>query len=109
MILLLALPVLAAVAVAHRWMQGYAPSNVLARRVRASRPRLSTALMLMALADVLLLTMKITASATEAGAPGWLNAVVLILAWDTIKVALLAAVCAARGVRRVVHLPAGSF
>lgn len=63
--------------------------------------------MLMALTAVLLLTVKITASAVEAGAPGWLNAVVLILAWDSIKIALLTAVCAARGVWRTVPLLVG--
>jgi hypothetical protein len=90
MILLLALPVLAVVALAHRYLQIYAPSNVLIRRVRASRPRLSTVVMLIALTGILLVAMKLTSSAAEAGALGWLNLAVLLLAWDAIKIALLA-------------------
>jgi len=90
MILLLALPVLAMVALAHRYLQLYAPSNVLVRRVRASHPRPSTVVMLVTLTAILLVAMEFASNAVEAGAPGWLNLVVLIFAWDAIKIALLA-------------------
>lgn len=89
MILLLALPVMAAVALAHRCILLNAPSNVLIRRTRASQPRPRTAAAVLALAAGLLVAMKVVADAVVAGAPGWLNLVVLVLAWDAIKLALL--------------------
>ena len=46
---------------------------------------------LLALAVVLMTAMHALAERVAAGAPGWLNLVVLVLAWDGIKVALLAA------------------
>ena len=39
MLILLALPVIVAVAAFHRYLQIYAPSNLLVRRVRAQQPR----------------------------------------------------------------------
>lgn len=38
MLLLLALPVMAAVAAAHRYLQVYAPTNLLVRRLSAKEP-----------------------------------------------------------------------
>ncbi|MGN6782977.1 MAG: hypothetical protein ACTHJH_15925 [Marmoricola sp.] len=90
MIMLLAIPVIAAVALAHRYLLLYAPSNVLTRRVRAARPTLSTAAAMVVLATVLLVAMKVVSDAVAAGAPGWLNLVVLVLAWDVIRIGLLA-------------------
>ncbi|KQP66908.1 hypothetical protein [Nocardioides sp. Leaf285] len=91
MLLMLALPVLIAVAGMHRYMQLYAPSNVLARRVRMARPTFRMTGVLLALAVVLVTAMHALAEQVAAGAPGWLNLVVLVLAWDGVKVALLAA------------------
>ncbi|MEP9382927.1 hypothetical protein [Nocardioides sp. KR10-350] len=85
MLILLALPVIVAVAAMHRYLQDYAPSNVLIRRVRTHRPRCRTAFALAAVAGVLQIAMHAVAAAVAGGAPGWLNLVVLILAWDTIK------------------------
>ena len=48
------------------------------------------AIALMALAAVLLTLMHVLAEAIAAGAPGWLNLVVLVLAWDALKVGCLA-------------------
>lgn len=90
MVLLLALPVLAAVALVHRYLQLYAPSNLLARRVRTATPRLRISVGLLAVAATLLLGMHMVAEAVAAGAPDWLNFVVLVLAWDAIKVSWLA-------------------
>ena len=42
------------------------------------------------LAGLLLVGMHVLAEAVAAGAPGWLNLVVLVLAWDAIKVGGLA-------------------
>ncbi|WP_310964094.1 hypothetical protein [Nocardioides terrisoli] len=90
MVLLLALPVFAAVALAHRSLQIYAPTNLLARRVRAMTPRVRTLTVLVVLASVLLVGMHVLAEAIAVGAPGWLNLVVLVLGWDAIKVSWLA-------------------
>ena len=98
MLLLVALPVLATVALAHRYLQTYAPSNVLVRRVRSMRARLPTAAGLLALACVLLTAMHVAAEAVAAEAPGWLNLVVLVLAWDAIKVGCLGLAVGARAV-----------
>jgi hypothetical protein len=118
MIFLLALPVFAAVALAHRYLQMYAPTNRLVRRVRMAAPRFRTAFGLLAAAAVLLSAMHMVAKAVAAGAPGWLNLVVLVLAWDAIKVSWLAVVVLVRlvafGGRRLIgrsaRLPAvGSY
>ena len=105
MIFLLALPVFAAVALAHRWLQMYAPTNRLVRRVRIAAPRFRTAVGLLAAAAVLLIAMHMVATAVAAGAPGWLNLVVLVLGWDAIKVSWLAVGVVLRlvalGVRRL--------
>lgn len=85
MVLLLALPVFAAVALTYRYLQLYAPSNLLVRRVRAAEPRLRTATALLVLATLLLVGMHVTTEAVAAGAPGYLNFLVLMLAWDAIK------------------------
>lgn len=51
MIMLLALPVIATVARAHRYLLRNAPSNVLIRRVRATEPALSTAAAMLTVAS----------------------------------------------------------
>lgn len=90
MLILLALPIFCGAAVAHRYLQLYGPSNVVVRRVRYAPPRLGTAAALLLLAATLLLAMHVIAQAIASGAPGWLNLVVLVLAWDAIKFACLA-------------------
>lgn len=91
MIMLLALPVIAAVALAHRYLALYAPTNVLLRRVRAAAPDLSTAAAMLAVALSLIVALEAVSDALAAGAPGWLNLVVLVLAWDAIKISWSAA------------------
>jgi hypothetical protein len=90
MLILLAIPVVVAVALVHRLIQAVAPSNLLVRRVRSARPCGRGAATLLGLAAVLFLTMHVVANAVSAGAPGWLNVLVLVLAWDAIKVGWLA-------------------
>lgn len=90
MLFMLALPVLIAVAAMHRYLQLKAPSNLLARRVSTALPTFRTGIALVALAAVLLTLMHVLAEAIAAGAPGWLNLVVLVLAWDALKVGCLA-------------------
>ncbi|WP_107706235.1 hypothetical protein [Nocardioides allogilvus] len=90
MLILLAMPVFIAVAAMHRYLAVFAPTNVLVRRVCVSEPRWRTAALLAAVALALLAAMHGAASAVASGAPGWLNIVVLVLAWDAIKVGLFA-------------------
>jgi hypothetical protein len=90
MLILLALPVIAVVAVVHRLIQLHAPSNLLVRRVRSARPSGAIAAVLFGLATVLVLVTHVVVEAVAAGAPGWLNLFVLVLAWDSFKVGWLA-------------------
>ncbi len=89
MLLLLTLPVVFVVAHVFAYLQLYAPSNLLMARVRASPPRWRTATFLMTLAYALIWATHYLSMAIHNGAPGWLNLVVLILAWDSVKFALL--------------------
>lgn len=90
MLFLIAVPVVSGVVLFWRYLQIYAPSNLLVRRVRSTAPRWRTVPALLALAAGLLVAMHIVSEVVERGAPGWLNLVVLVLAWDSIKIALLA-------------------
>lgn len=107
MLLLLAIPVLLAVTAAHRYLAVYAHSNILVRHVRNSPARLGTAVMLALLAAGLLLAMRAVDLAIGAGAPGWLSIVVVILAWDAIKIGCLAMVVAARSATGVLRRSLG--
>ena len=90
MLILLAIPVIVAVVLLYRLIQAVAPSNLLVGRVRSGYPRWRTAVALLGLATVLLITVHVLAGAVSAGAPGWLHLVVLVLAWDALKVGWLA-------------------
>lgn len=96
MLILLSMPVIAVVAAIYGYLQHYAPSNLLARRVRTGPPTLRIAGGLLALAAVLLIVMHALAQAVATGAPGLLNLVVLVLAWDAIKLGLLSLATAGR-------------
>ena len=88
MLMLLFIPIFYVVACAHRYMQLFAPSNLLIARVRTSPPYWRTAMLLLALAYALIWATHFLTMAIGNGAPGWLNLVGLILAWDAIKFAL---------------------
>lgn len=90
MIRLLSLPVVALTAGARRYLQHYAPSNVLIRRVQVSRPLLSSVAGLLALTGLLLVAAKVASNAGQAGVLGWLNLAVLVLVWDSMKVGAVA-------------------
>jgi hypothetical protein len=107
MIFLLALPVFAAAALAHRYLQMYAPTNRLVRRVRTAAPRFRTAAGLLAAAAVLLIAMHVVAEAVAAGAPGWLNLVVLVLGWDSVKLGWLVVLVLFRWITRGIARWAG--
>lgn len=89
MLILLAIPVLFAVTAMHKYIQSYAPTNLLTRRVRAQEPRWTTAAVLTVLVAALLVVMHMLGEAVADGGPGWLNIAVIMLAWDAIKVAVL--------------------
>lgn len=103
MLFLLALPVISLVALLWRNLQIYAPSNVFIRHLRSAPPRWRTVLALLALASALLFTVHLVSQAIGDGAPGWLNLVVLVLAWDAIKVGVAAVTVAGRSSAAVVH------
>jgi hypothetical protein len=90
--LLIVVPVIVLVVCAHSLVQTYAPTNVLVRRVRSSRPTFRMSVALGALAFGCASAVLTSHLAIEAGAPGWLNLVVLVLAWDAIKFAVMACV-----------------
>lgn len=70
MLLLLAIPILAAVTALHRYFALYAPSNLLIRWVRSTPPRWRDVMLLMALAASLIVAVRVIADAAAAGAPG---------------------------------------
>ena len=90
MLLLIAIPVFMAVGAFQRYLAIYAPTNILIRRARSSPARFRTAAKLAGLAVVLLLAMRGVQACVSAGGPGWLNLIVLVLAWDALKVFWLA-------------------
>jgi|SRR3954454_13348694 hypothetical protein len=105
MLIMLAIPVIVAVAYMHRFIQEVAPSNVLARTVRSVRPRWRMAAGLFGLTGLMLLAMHAVAKTVSAGAPGWLNLVVFVLAWDAVKFAVLACLTSLRCVASAVRGP----
>lgn len=96
MLILLALSLIVAVAAMHRYLQSYAPTNLLSRSVRAHEPRWSAVALLTVLVAALLVVMHMLGEAVANGGPGWLNLAVLVLAWDVIKLGILAVVLAGR-------------
>lgn len=99
MLVLLALPVIAAVAAGHHYFQVYAPTNLFVRRLSAKEARWRTAAVLGVVGTTLLMAMHAATIAVANGAPGWLNLLVLLLAWDAIKLELAALGSAARCLR----------
>lgn len=89
MLMLLFIPIVYVVACAQRYLQLSAPSNLLVAWVRRSPPRWGIAVLLLGLAYGLIWASHHLSMVIQHGAPGWLNVVVLILAWDSVKVALL--------------------
>lgn len=83
-------PALAAAALLHRSLHIHAPSNILIRRVRASRQTVGIAALLVVLAGCFFVAMVAVSTAIAAGAPGWLNLIVLVFAWDAARFGTLA-------------------
>lgn len=101
MFFLLMVPVFVLVIAAHGHLQLYAPSNMLVTWIRMTQPRWRHVLFLAGLAAATLMAMHLLAEAVAAGAPGWLHLVVLILAWDAIKLGLAAAFGSTRCLFRI--------
>ena len=91
MFFLLMVPVFFFVSAVHGYLQLYAPSNMLVTWIRMTPPRWRHVPFLAGLAVATLIAMHLLAEAVAVGAPGWLNLVVLILAWNAIKLGLAAA------------------
>ena len=96
MLLLLVARVIAFVARAHHLSRRYAPSNALIDRSRIGPPRLRTVMRLALIAGVAVTAMHLLTEAIAGGAPGSLNLVVVVLAWDAIKFGTVAASVALR-------------
>jgi hypothetical protein len=77
-------------AVAHRYLQVYAPSNAIVALVRREQPRLRVASGLFVLSTALATGAIFLAEWAANGGPGWLNLLVLIAIWDAFKFAFLA-------------------
>lgn len=103
MLVLLAIPVIVTVVFVHRFIQVVAPSNLLVRIVRSARPRWRLATALLGLAAALLLTMHVVENAVSAGGPGWLNLLVLVLAWNAMKFAWTAVLIVMRMLGRALR------
>lgn len=103
MLMLLALPVIVAVAQMHRHLQFYAPTNLLVRRMRAGRPRWRNVAALLLLVSSLLLLVHALTVTLASGGPDWLNLVVLVLSLDAIKVGGLAAIQVVRCILELVR------
>lgn len=109
MLILLAMPVVVAVMTIQRSLAVAAPSNILIARLQSARLSLLGAGAICTLALTLLAIAHRLSDDVTHGAPGWLNLVILVLLWDTIKLVLTAASVTAgaaiEGVRRAVRQP----
>jgi hypothetical protein len=97
--LLLMLLVWKAVRRGHRLFATYAPSNIVAARVRAAAPTRCAGVLLVATTYLLLWSAHIISTFVANGGPGWVNIMVLALAWDAMKAFTLAAVIGIRTMR----------
>ncbi|GAA4100104.1 hypothetical protein ACFFOS_19230 [Nocardioides kongjuensis] len=87
MLIFLTLPVIASVVAVRSYLQVYAPTNLLVRRVRAQEPRWRTVAVLFVISAALLVAMHSVEETVDSGGSSLLNLVVLVLAWDAIKIA----------------------
>ena len=106
MLILLAIPVVVAVAFVHRWIQTVAPSNMLVRHVRRSRPKVRRAIGLAMLSLALIALAHALERMVEAGSAEWLNLLVFVLLWDAIKMGVLAVSDCLRSLARLAQVRA---
>lgn len=109
MLILIAIPVIVLVASCHGLVQAVAPTNMLIRAVKSTVPRWGTAVGLLALSMILVCGAHALTRKVAGDGPGWLNLVILVLVWDSIKMGLLAALvtvrCLVRFFSRLRRLP----
>ena len=92
-------------AAAHNYLVAYAPTNILIRTLRdPGRQRLAFPVSAVFVVSYGLLGAWLT-SVVDSGGPGWLNALALLCAWNTIKFAWVAVASAAVSARRVIARP----
>lgn len=85
MLIVLAVPVMVAVAFVHRGLEALAPSSIVTTRVRrTARPSYAGAL-LFVLALLMLIGARLLAAAVARSAPDWVHLFVAILAWDALR------------------------
>ena len=102
MILMLSVRLAAA---AHRYLDAYAPTNILIRALRdPGGQRLAFQVSVVLAVAYGLLGAWLT-SIINSGGPGWLNPLALLCAWNTIKFAWVAVASTAASVRRVLARP----
>ena len=95
-VMLIFLLAVSGAALAHRYLQVYAPSNVVVAHVRRARPRLRVAVGLLALSVTLASTAFALAEWVVNGGPGWLNLVIIFAVWDAFKFIFMAIAVALR-------------
>jgi hypothetical protein len=81
------------VAPAHRYLQAFAPSNVIVSKLRRERPTTWIASGLMGLSAAFALGAIIAADWAAEGGPGWIHLVVLLWTWNAMKFLWTAAMC----------------
>jgi hypothetical protein len=110
--MLIPIPAIGAASRAHRYLQAYAPSNILVARIRRIRPRPRVVAGLLALSATLAAGALLLAGWVASGGPGWLNLVILTAIWNAMKFAWMAArstlltvkvAVSRRGERHTVH------
>lgn len=90
-------------ALARRYLQVYAPSNVVLARVRRARPRLRVAVGLFALSTTLAASAFAITEWVVNGGPRSMNLVIIIAIWDAFEftfTAITIALCRAPSARR---------
>ncbi|WP_148575331.1 hypothetical protein [Nocardioides caldifontis] len=101
--MLLFLLAVSGAALAHRYLQVYAPSNVVVAHARRARPRLRVAAGLFALSTALAASAFALTEWVVNGGPGSMNLVIIIATWDAFKftfTAITVALCRAPSTRR---------
>lgn len=105
MILMLSVRLAAA---AHRYIDAYAPTNILIRALRdPGGQRLAFQVSVVLAVAYGLLGAWLT-SIINSGGPGWLNPLALLCAWNTIKFAWVAVASTAASARRAIARPVRS-
>lgn len=74
----------------HSYLDAYAPTNLIVRHLRTSPQKGIAVFVSLAPTSAYGFAGAGLTSAVQSGGPGWLNVIVLLLAWNTVKFACLA-------------------